>query len=259
MSGDLGHLYLNLLFRSDDYPEPEDMPATAPMMSGIKPPAALTIDKTVREEWRRWKRQWADYCVIQSVNERSPEYQASLFRTAIGSEAMKVLDTQPVPLGRSVDDVSTLVSMMDTFVLGQVNPTYERYLFRKRTQHSGESIETYITDLKTMIKICEVPDNFIDELIKDQVIFGIKDNALRERLLQERGLTLSKCQEMCMAAEAASSHLKAMTSGTQDLAEVSHITKSKKPRCRIHGRHIKPLVPTTSLLPPPLLNAISVG
>ena len=43
-----------------------------------------------------------------------------------------------------------------------------------------------------MIKIRAVPDiNFANELLKDQIIFGITDNALRERLLQERGLTLS--------------------------------------------------------------------
>ena len=90
-----------------------------------------------------------------------------------------------------------------------------------------------------MIKICEVPDDFIDELIKHQVIFGIKDNALREHLPQERGLALSKCQEICMAAEAASSHLKAMTSGTEDLAEVSRITKSKTPRCHTWKAHKK--------------------
>lgn len=227
MSGDL---YLTCLFYPEDSPAPDEMPA--PTMSGIKPPAALPIDKTIRDEWRRWKRQWADYCVIQSVTERSAEYQASLFRTAIGPDAMKVLDTQPVPGEATADNVATLIAMMDTFVMGQVNPTYERYMLRKRMQQSGESIETFITDLKTMIKICEVPAVFTDELIKDQVIFGIKDNALRERLLQEKDLSLSKCIEMCKAAEAASSHLKAMTSSAHNTAEVSHITKSKKFRGR---------------------------
>ena len=102
MSGDFGSLYLNSLFS-----EPEDMPSTAPTMSGIKPPAALILDKTIRDDWRRWKRQWTDYCIIQSVTERSAAFQASLFRTAIGPEAMKVLDTQPVPTDGSADDVST--------------------------------------------------------------------------------------------------------------------------------------------------------
>ena len=52
------------------------------------------------------------------------------------------------------------------------------------------------------------------------------DDALRERLLQKKDLTLSKCIEMCKATEAASSHLKAMSSGNQDAAaEISHIKR----------------------------------
>ena len=73
--------------------------------------------------------------------------------------------------------------MMDKFVLGQVNCTFERYMLLQRIQKSGESCETFITDLKAMIRLCEVPDNFPDELIKDQIIHGIRDSALRERLL----------------------------------------------------------------------------
>ena len=210
------------------------MSTPAPIMSGMKPPAALAIDKTIREDWRRWKREWTDYCVIQSVNVRPAPYQASLFRMTIGSDAMKVLDTQTVPLDAdgnpaSVDLVDTLIKMMDTFVMGKVNPTYERYLLRKRVQKLGESIETLITDLKTMVKVCEIPASFINDIIKDQIIFGIMDNAPRERLLQEKDLTLSKCIEMCKATEAASSHLKAMSSGNQDAAtEISHI--KRRPR-----------------------------
>ena len=151
------------------------------------------------------------YCVIQSVNVRPAPYQASLFRMAIGPDAMKVLDTQTVLLDAdgnpaSVDLADTLIKMMDTFVMGQVNPTYERYLLRKRVQNPVESIETLITDLKTMVKVCEIPASFINDIIIGQIIFGIMDNALRERLLQEKDLTLSKCIEMCKATEAASSH-----------------------------------------------------
>ena len=213
----------------------EHAPAVAASsIPGIKPPAPLVVDKTIREEWRRWKRQWDDYCIIQSVRNRPTDFQASLFRMSIGSEAVKVLDTQPAPLNadgsaKDVTLMSTLMEMMETFVMGQVNPTYERYLLRKRVQQPGENFEAFLTDLKTMIKICAVPDNFADELVKDQIIFGITDNALRERLLQERVLTLLKCTKMCKASEAASSHLKAMASSKTDASvEVASVKNRTK-------------------------------
>ena len=64
---------------------------------------------------------------------------------SIGSEAVKVLDTQPAPLkadgsAKDVALMSTFMEMMKTFVVGQVNPTYERYLLRKRVQQPGDEL-----------------------------------------------------------------------------------------------------------------------
>ena len=39
-----------------------------------------------------------------------------------------------------------------------------------------------------MMKRCAIPANFENEIIKDLIIFGIFDNALRERILQEKRL-----------------------------------------------------------------------
>ena len=82
-----------------------------------------------------------------------------------------------------------------------------------------------MTDLKTILKVCGVPTSFGDELTRDQIIYRIIDNALRERLLQEPSLKLSKCIEICKAAEAASSHLRDITNGNQDAAAISHVRK----------------------------------
>ena len=228
--------YLELLFSSNM--------ATRSGFSGIKPPSPLDVDnKTIRDTWRRWKQQCKDYCIVQDIAERPPEFQVSLFRIAIGPDAVNVLEAQPTPTEGdnelSRNQVDTLIKMMDKFVLGQVNPTFERHLLRQRIQKSGESCETFITDLKTMIRLCEVPDNFSDELIKDQIIHGIRDDALRERLLEIHGLKLTQCIDMCKAAEAASSHVKSMGSNKQDsAAEVTHITThQKRPKAPRHPRH----------------------
>ena len=218
--------------------------ATRSGFSGIKPPSPLDVDnKTIRDTWRRWKQQWKDYCIVQDIAEHPLEFQVSLFRIAIGPDAVNVLEAQPTPTEGdnelSWNQVDTLIKMMDKFVLGQVNPMFERHLLRQHIQKSGESCETFITDLKTMIRLCEVPDNFSDELIKDQIIHGIRDDALRERLLEIHGLKLTQCIDMCKAAEAASSHIKSMGSNKQDsVAEVTHITThQKRPKAPRRPRH----------------------
>ena len=136
--------------------------ATRSGFSGIKPPSPLDVDnKTIRDTWCRCKQQGKDYCIVQGTPERPPEFQVSLFRIAIGCDAVNVLEAQPTLIEGDTElsrnQIDTPIKMMDKFVLGQVNPTFERHLLRQRTQKSGESIETLITNLKTMIRLCEVP------------------------------------------------------------------------------------------------------
>ena len=49
-----------------------------------------------------------------------------------------------------------------------------------------------------------------DHLIRDRIVCGVRDNAVRRKLVQESALTLSKCVDICRAAEATTAQLKEM-------------------------------------------------
>lgn len=85
------------------------------------------------------------------------------------------------------------------------NETYERYVFRSRTQSQGESFDSFLTDLKLKSKTC----NFgilTESMIRDQIVFGIYDKKIRERLLRETELTLDGAVKICHASELALLH-----------------------------------------------------
>ena len=92
----------------------------------------------------------------------------------------------------------------------------------------------------------------MDTSLKDQIITGIRDTDLRERLLQERPLSLTKCLDMCRAAETASMQAKEMSQGA--VADVYYVNrreseprsrqasrqpgqKTPKRQCKFCGRH----------------------
>ena len=62
-----------------------------------------------------------------------------------------------------------------------------------------------MTELKKLSSECEF-DNLQDSLIKDMIVCGTKDNYLRERLLWECDLTLSKAINAGHAAEETRKH-----------------------------------------------------
>jgi hypothetical protein len=68
----------------------------------------------------------------------------------------------------------------------------ERYKFWECKQQKGETIDKFITVLKTRAKSYEFRGK-TDSMILDGIVFGVNDIRLKERLLRESSvLTLEK-------------------------------------------------------------------
>ena len=154
---------------------------------------------------------------MQSVADKSADIQTSLFRIALGADGKKLLRNQPVPTksdGTAMDTnkINTLILMMENAVIGEVNDTYERYVFRCRQQQAGECISDFITSLRELMRTCEFSENMQEKYLKDQIIYGIHDSTLRERILQVRKLSLAACIDI-KASESASSQARDIAEG----------------------------------------------
>ena len=56
-----------------------------------------------------------------------------------------------------------------------------------------------------------------EEILRDRLLFGIRDNKVRERLLREPRLTLAKTDEICREAESLDAQMKTITDGLNTL------------------------------------------
>lgn len=71
-----------------------------------------------------------------------------------------------------------------------------------RKQADGESFTNYILELKRLAASCEY-GNMKDQIIKDMIVSGTRDNRLRENLLKDNDLTLDKAITIAKASEKA--------------------------------------------------------
>ena len=88
------------------------------------------------------------------------------------------------------------------------NLTYERHIFNTRNQQVGENIDAYVTDLKNKASLCEFST---DSFIRDRIVWGIRSDEVRARLLRDPDLTLVKAIDACRAAETNQTQLKGLT------------------------------------------------
>ena len=85
--------------------------------------------------------------------------------------------------------------------IGKTNNIYERVKFNNRSQEQAESIDTIITLFLGLAKTCDF-GTLKDDLIRHRIVCGIHGNGIRTKLLQESGLSLLKCVDICRVNEA---------------------------------------------------------
>ncbi|CAM1291120.1 Uncharacterised protein at_DN1464 [Pycnogonum litorale] len=108
---------------------------------------------------------------------------------------------------------ANLIEKLDDHFIGKSNKTFERHVFRKMQQKS-RTFDEFIIDLRKQATKCEF-ENKLDENICDQLIVGISNNKLREKLLVETEISLDKAVKICKAHENPDKQLKSMTQNTE--------------------------------------------
>ena len=94
----------------------------------------------------------------------------------------------------------------EQFCVGESNEIYETFLFIKRNQEEGETIDAYVSSLRKLAKTCSFKTNE-ERMLRDMIALGVRDDTVRQKPLEDRKLTLASCIEACRAHE--SSHLQA--------------------------------------------------
>ena len=137
---------------------------------------------------------------------------------------MDVFNTFDVELDKAT--FPEVVKLFEEYCYPLKNETFERYKFWSRNQLENESIDNYITSLKNLANMCAF-ESQKDKMLRDKLVFGVNDSAVKERLLREASLDLKKAIEICRAAESSKSKLKQMTTAIKAEQQVYKISKTR--------------------------------
>jgi len=189
-------------------------------------PAEIKMSANLSTEWKRFKSQWTNYEVAAdlSVESVSKQKRAAIFLACIGTEAYELFQTFDMT-DADKQDIERVIAAFEKHFVGETNVTYERYVFNRRVQEAGEKFDSFLADLRRLVRTCDY-ENLEDSIIRDRIVMGIRDDATRRKLLQTRKLDLALAVDICKASELAVQQLKAMTNGD----EVHALKTSRQPR-----------------------------
>lgn len=164
-----------------------DLPAIQPFS------VAETSSLAVR--WEKWKKS-LDYYIRASGITDQKQKRAILLHLA-GPDVQDIFET----LNDTGDDYKTALEKLNEHFQPCKNIPFERHVFRQAFQAPDESIDAFVTRLRTLSKTCQFVDNVSQEMIRDQVIEKCTSTALRRRLLREKDLTLQTLLSLGRAFE----------------------------------------------------------
>ena len=146
----------------------------------------------------------------------------------IGRQGQDIRDTFELDVdkdGAEVVTVKILFQMFEQYCKPRKNLIVERHRFLTRNQKQPETIDQYVTELKTLATSCEWGD-IKDDLICSRIVSRIVSTRVRERLLREPELKLTRAIEICQADELSLEQLKLFNNEK----EVGPINKIRQPR-----------------------------
>ena len=178
--------------------------------------------------WKAFQQVWTNYEISSGLNEHPKERRTATLLTCFSSSALKVFNSLTFTSDNDKKDIAIVLAKMDEVCRGEINTTYERYLFNTRVQGPSECIENFYSGLREMSLNCEFGD-LADSLIRDRIVVGIRDSATRKRLLYEKNLSLTKCLDIARSFEATQVRLASMKTESQDVDFVKKRPHNKKP------------------------------
>ena len=83
----------------------------------------------VADDWKQFKQVWKNYSIITNLSAQSEEYQVALFLHCIGPKALKIYNGMQFANDEERGSLATILEKFDEFTIGEVNETYESYIF----------------------------------------------------------------------------------------------------------------------------------
>lgn len=168
-------------------------------MDNLKPPRPLCLEGDLAGNWKRWKQQFNIYLIASGGTEKDDAIKIATLLHVLGEEVQDLYFTLEVPAA-DAKKYDSVLAHLDSYFLPQTNQSVERHRFNNRVQEENESFDAFIMALRRLSTNCGY-EAIRDDLIKDRIVCGVRDTRIKDRLLREPKLTLTKAVQICKAAE----------------------------------------------------------
>ena len=202
-------------------PSPAPQPKPNPNTKTVSVDRPVLLVSATMADFVAWEEAWHDYAKCQHLEAQDLATRRAALRQALDEDLRRFIREGIIAVGDQ-DDTSLVIDALRSYIRRQRNPLLDRLAFYGRRQVPGGSFDSFYTALHELYKasdfgsplcstcsgrVCSTCQDSTRhhsvEMLRDRVVCGVLDEAVRHKLLAEPNLTLDKATKICRAEEAA--------------------------------------------------------
>ena len=173
--------------------------AQAPVMATALIGSIEPFDASAND-WETYAARLEQFLDANSIKE---DKKVATLLTLIGGPTFQLLRNLVAPADPKTKSFDELARALKQHFSPAPLAIAERYRFHKHDQAPGETVVTYVAELRRMARHCDFGTN-LDTTLRDRLVCGLKSEATIKKLLQEKSLDLEKAVAIATATEIAS-------------------------------------------------------
>jgi len=178
------------------------------------------FDET-NDDWNTYVEHIEQYFIANKIKE---DKQVAVMLSLMGNKTYGLLRNSATPAKPSSLSFKTIVETLQKHLSPKPLLIAERFCFHKRNQLEGETVSTYLAELKKLSPYCEFGTNLNDAL-RDRLVCGLHNELIQKLLLSKPDLSLAKVSEIALAMEAAAKDTLKLQGNINKESEVNKINK----------------------------------
>ena len=191
-----------------------------------------------KENWETYVERVEQFFLANDIDD---DHKVPTLLSLIGGKTYTLLRDLLAPEKPATKSFQQIVTTLQEHLSPKPLEIAERFRFYKRNQNEGESILSYVAELRKLATHCNFGGN-LNEALRDRLVCGLRNMQIQKRLLSEAKLKYSKAVEIAVAMETA----------IRDASELqSELNPNPVPHVAKLTEHYKPTPAKLATTPPP--------
>lgn len=194
-------------------------------MESCRVPAIMKFEGNVSENWQKWYQKFELFLLASGKSSEVDQVKIALLLNLIGDEGLEVFNAFTYAKKDDKEKFDKVVKKFTEHCQPKKNIVFERFKFHGAVQKINQSIDQFVTEIKNLAKSCEFKEE--NSMIRDRIVIGIKNDAIKEKLLQISDLTTEKAIEVYKAWESSKKQVQEMSRKSENELEVEAVSSRK--------------------------------